>query len=463
MNKRDKFWINKLLCFAGIIFVFTVISLYNILLFNNSYMQEEKSELFVFQKQIEWAVKPYLASKDYANIKKYCEDFSGKDLNIRILDSNKNLIASSNGEQVETFTDYSGNNIFNLYKHAIKHKMIGNEKEININGNKYFLELTISEEDVMKSILKAERSIWFFFAACLILIISAFIYIVQGLRVPFNKLQDSITKIADGNLDTKIEVPNLDILQELACSIKKMTQRLKRQIQRLKELEEYKSEFIQNVSHEIKTPVTAISTAVQLIEENNSMFSEQDKECFNIISYQAKQINNLVNDILNISEIESEKMSLKDNFHDVNLNKIINEVIDFAQPNGINIRFFAEKESSYSGDERLLRQAITNLLTNAIKYSSADKVDISLKEDDEFITISVKDYGIGISEEHKDKIFEKFYRVDKARSRKSGGTGLGLSIVKNIVELHDGTIELITAPNKGCEFIIKLPLNFSVI
>lgn len=75
----------------------------------------------------------------------------------------------------------------------------------------------------------------------------------------------------------------------------------------------------------------------------------------------------------------------------------------------------------------------------------------------DLIIISIKDYGIGIPEEHKDKIFEKFYRVDKARSRKFGGTGLGLSIVKNIVELHNGTIELKTAPNKGCEFVITLP------
>lgn len=93
-----------------------------------------------------------------------------------------------------------------------------------------------------------------------------------------------------------------------------------------------------------------------------------------------------------------------------------------------------------------------------IKYSSTDKINISLYRAQNNITISVKDYGVGISDEHKDKIFEKFYRVDKARSRKSGGTGLGLSIVKNIAELHNGSVELITEPNNGCDFIISLPL-----
>lgn len=127
------------------------------------------------------------------------------------------------------------------------------------------------------------------------------------------------------------------------------------------------------------------------------------------------------------------------------------------------MRFLYEEELHYSVDERLFKQAITNLLTNAIKYSTTDKIDISLNKGNNFIVISIKDYGIGISKEHKDKIFEKFYRIDKARSRKSGGTGLGLSIVKNIIELHNGTIELITEPNQGCEFIIKLPLNSSVV
>lgn len=178
----------------------------------------------------------------------------------------------------------------------------------------------------------------------------------------------------------------------------------------------------------------------------------------NIISYQTKQINNLVNDILNISEIESEKTILSKNFQEINLNKIIEEAINFVQPNNINIEFNNSETITYKGDFNLLLQAITNLLTNAIKYSSTDKINISLYRTQNNITISVKDYGVGISDEHKDKIFEKFYRVDKARSRKSGGTGLGLSIVKNIAELHNGSVELITEPNNGCDFIISLPL-----
>lgn len=101
--------------------------------------------------------------------------------------------------------------------------MICHVEKLTIKNKKYYLEITVSEEDVMKSILKAQRSIWLFLGACLLLLISSFIYIIQKIRVPFNTLQDSITQIANGNLDTEITIPDIGILEELAISVKKMT------------------------------------------------------------------------------------------------------------------------------------------------------------------------------------------------------------------------------------------------
>lgn len=108
-----------------------------------------------------------------------------------------------------------------------------------------------------------------------------------------------------------------------------------------------------------------------------------------------------------------------------------------------------------TGNENLIQSAIENLITNAIKYSGSNKIDIILSETNSKIQISVKDYGIGIKQEYQNKIFEKFYRIDKARSRKNGGSGLGLAIVKNIVELHNGTISIKSKDLKGTEFIME--------
>ena len=124
-----------------------------------------------------------------------------------------------------------------------------------------------------------------------------------------------------------------------------------------------------------------------------------------------------------------------------------------------NISFVENAQISLLGDEVLISRAVTNLLMNAIKYSKSDKIDIILSVVNDMAEIQVKDYGVGIESKHKDLVFERFYRIDKARSRKTGGTGLGLAIVKNIVELHDGTITLESEVGNGCNFILNFPIN----
>lgn len=148
----------------------------------------------------------------------------------------------------------------------------------------------------------------------------AFIHIFHRLRVSFNKLEDSVIEIANGNLDKEIDIPNESLLIEITLSIKKMTERLKNQIIRLKQLEEYKSDFFQNVSHEIKIPITAINSAIELLQTKNSI-KNTDKECFDIIQFQTQSINKLVNDILCLSEIDLEKTGEKNHLNNLILIK----------------------------------------------------------------------------------------------------------------------------------------------
>lgn len=463
MNKRDKFWLNKLYGFTTIILIFAALSLYNIVKFNNSYMKEEIEELTIFQKQIEWVITPLIETHNTRKLQQYCDDFQYENIKFRIFDNNKKLLASSKGfsdtqlakDNIEFHKTCK--DIFKIYRHSIKDKMICHVEKLTIKNKKYYLEITVSEEDVMKSILKAQRSIWLFLGACLLLLISSFIYIIQKIRVPFNTLQDSITKIANGNLDTEITIPDIGILEELAISVKKMTKRLKRQIQRLEQLEEYKSDFIQNITHEIKTPITAINSAVELIETRYDEMSEADKECFNIISYQVKYINILVNDILNLAEIETEKSNDNKDYKEFSLNNLINNIINYSSTPNIKVNLIADKVYFFNGEDELMHRAISNLINNAIKYSQSDKIDVILSDNKTTLKIEVKDYGIGIEKKYFERLFEKFFRIDKARSRKTGGTGLGLAIVKNIIELHNGTIHIESELNKGTNFIIELP------
>lgn len=461
MKQRDLYWVKQIIIFLIIIIFFGIIYILNVLQFNSSYIQEEKEELQVFKRQIEWAIKPILQQKNYLQLQKYCDDFKNEDVEFRIFDKNKKLLAASNINNKTALIDKNSKILnknygkFKLYKYSTKNKKIGIREKIYVNDEEYYIELTISQADVMKSIINAQKIAIVFFIVCVTLFILALIQVFSNIRNAFNKLEDGVIEVADGNLDKEIEIPKIDLLKELTLSIKKMVKRLKTQIARLVQLEQYKTEFLQNITHEIKTPITAINSAVELIEERNSI-TDNDRECFNIIQYQIKAIDKLVNDILCLSEIEVAKTNENKNFKKFNLNLTIENVIKEFSYSNIQINSILDDVIYYFGDEDLIKIAISNLILNAVKYSKTEKIDFVLNKKNENIELIIKDYGIGIEKEHLNHIFERFYRVDKNRSRKLGGTGLGLAIVKNIIELHNGTITVESEKNNGVGFVINL-------
>lgn len=461
MKKRDLYWINEILIFLIITLVLGIIAFLGVLQFNASYMQEEQEELQITKKQIEWVIMPFLKNKNFSKIQEYCNDFKDKDTELRIFDENKKLIAASNLQNKTPLIAKDSNILHSKYsrfktlEYAIKNKKIGLREKYLINGHNYYLEITISQAEVLKTIIAAQKNILIFFGIYTILFIVGMFQIFRTLRTSFNELEDSVIEIVNGNLDTEIQIPRIDLLQELTVSIKKMVQRLKLQILRLSQLERYKSEFLQNITHEIKTPITAINSAIELIE-NNGTINEVDKECFNIIQFQIKSITKLVNDILALSEIEVAKTNKNKTFADVNLNEIIKDVMYDFSYSTIKINLQAPNEITLQGDKELLRMAISNLVSNAVKYSKTDKIDIILSKQNGRVEIIVQDFGIGISSEHINHLFERFYRIDKARSRSLGGSGLGLAIVKNVISLHGGKIDVKSELGKGTSFICKI-------
>lgn len=465
MKKRDLYWVNQIIAFTLTAFILGIISLFNILQFNASYMDEECEELQVFKRQIEWTITPYLEQKKFSILQKYCNDFINEDVEFRIFDENKNIIASSNPMNKSELLEKDSKivhkkyNKFKIYKYAIKDRKIGIVNTINTGKDKYYLELTVSQADVMKSIIIAQRNLFIFFTFCITLFIIGLIQVFYKIRNNFNKLEDSVIEVANGNLSTEIEVPQLDLLKELTLSIKKMVQRLKTQITRLTQLEEYKSNFLQNITHEIKTPITAINSAIELLETRNSI-TEEDRECFDIIQFQIKSIDKLVSDILYLSETEVAQTDEYKNFETFDLTSMLKRLINCFNYTNIKINLIQKEQPvKIYANREALTTAFSNLITNAIRYSETDNIDIILNKKENNIELIVKDYGIGISKNHLSHIFEKFYRIDKNRSRKLGGSGLGLAIVKNIIELHKGTIKVESDEGKGTSFIISFPLS----
>ncbi|RIL71926.1 PAS domain-containing protein [Staphylococcus devriesei] len=229
-------------------------------------------------------------------------------------------------------------------------------------------------------------------------------------------------------------------------------------ITNLKKLENLRREFVANVSHELKTPITSIKGFAETLIEG-AKNDEQSLEMFlNIILKESNRIESLVMDLLDLSHIE-QQTELETSY--VNLSELAYSTIDNLQNQAryknIVIESEIENDVIIEAHENKMAQVITNLLSNAINYSLEDnKVIVRVYRKGLKVNLEIEDFGIGIDKESQKHIFERFYRVDKARSRDSGGTGLGLSITKHIVEAHNGTINVESVPNKGSLFRVSI-------
>jgi two-component system phosphate regulon sensor histidine kinase PhoR len=233
-------------------------------------------------------------------------------------------------------------------------------------------------------------------------------------------------------------------------------------ITKLKKLENYRSEFVANVSHELKTPLTAIKNYSETLINGGLEDRENSKAFLLKIEKHADSLSALIDDILEISRLESGRNPGERK--DINVNDIINRsvemVLDKAGKKGINIEVKCEKGIRIKSFEDYLSRAVSNLIDNAINYSGqGGSIRVECLRNDNNIEISVSDNGIGIPKESLERIFERFYRVDPARSRETGGTGLGLSIVKHIMELNGGRVKVESRVGTGSKFTLIFPVR----
>jgi len=233
-------------------------------------------------------------------------------------------------------------------------------------------------------------------------------------------------------------------------------------ITRLRKLENIRKDFVANVSHEIRTPITAIKGFVETLRDG-AMQSPQDAERFlGIVQNHVQRLESLVEDLLSLSRIEEETEKEAVILEDKPIKEVLVGAIQLcevkAEPKQIRMELSCTEDVAARINPSLLEQAVVNLLDNAVKYSEPGKsvwVEMDTKEQE--ILIRVRDEGCGIEKQHQERLFERFYRVDKARSRKLGGTGLGLAIVKHIMEAQGGRVSMESQPGRGSTFTLHLP------
>ena len=270
---------------------------------------------------------------------------------------------------------------------------------------------------------------------------------------------DYISKPVDMNI-LLLKVKTFYRIYEQSRALNEMQKALRAEIEFRKEAERKKDEFISIASHELKTPMTSIKGYIQLLERSlDKNDIETVRKRLHKVQNQVEKLNLLVADLLDISKIESGKLKLNRQYFC--FNQMLDHILEVVQENNPFLKIIRKGrvESELFGDEMRIEQVITNFITNAVKYAPDGKeIHISSEIEGDKIHFSVRDFGIGMTEEHEQKIFQKFYRIEES-SERFQGLGIGLYICQEIIDRHKGKIGVTSTLGEGSTFYFKIPLH----
>ena len=277
---------------------------------------------------------------------------------------------------------------------------------------------------------------------------------------PLHAINERAKKITEGRLDQKILVDSRAAeVQDLATSLNRMSGKYRQKIDDLERLANLQSEFIGNVSHEVRNPIFAVSGYLEALA-TPVLKPDQQKRYAEKALQNLERLSNLFNDLIEIARLEYREDMIRPELFD--LGELANELEEVLKPKAEKKELILEIESPpvvIFADRDRIRQVLVNLIENAIVYTDKGSVQFRYRRRQDKVRLEITDTGKGISEDHLERIFERFYRVDPDRSRKSGGTGLGLSIVKQILHAHGEQIQVESTIGRGTRFWFHLPLE----
>jgi heavy metal sensor kinase len=333
-------------------------------------------------------------------------------------------------------------------------------QKVEVNGVVCVAQTGAVINDVVKT-LALFRTYLLMFAPLVLLVAAAGGYwLSQRALAPVDAIVQTARSVSGTNLHSRLAKLNTgDELQRLSDTLNEMLDRIERAFQRV-------SQFTADASHELRTPVALVRTEAELALRKSRGEIEY-RESLRHILLEAERTTTLIEELLSLARADSGRETL--NLHPVDLRETLHGLVaDWQQLATIRNLQFQEKITASGafvlGDATALRRVVNIVLDNAFKYTSPPgSVELSLMQEEAQAVITVRDTGIGIAAEEQSKIFERFYRVDKARSRDLGGAGLGLSIAQWIVQQHQGSIEVESMPGQGSVFRVKLPLTASPV
>ena len=309
----------------------------------------------------------------------------------------------------------------------------------------------------IKTLYDNIRAVTFSVILLLSVVIIAVAWFFSGKFVrPLRNIVTSVYHIESGDFSEKMNVrDNLEVAQ-ISDAVNSM-------LTALQNLEDSRQEFVSNVSHELKTPITSIKVLAESLTMQEDAPVELYREFMTDINQELERMTKIVNDLLSL--VKMDKSAAQMTIEETNINEFIEGILKGVTPiasqRNIEILLESVRPVTAQIDSVKLGMALTNIIENAVKYNFDNGwVKVSLNADHKFFYVRVSDSGVGIPEELQEHIFERFYRVDKARSRETGGNGLGLAITRNAVLLHRGSIKVHSVEKQGTTFAVRIPLNY---
>jgi len=294
-----------------------------------------------------------------------------------------------------------------------------------------------------------------FISIALVIVVS--IWIARYLTKPITHIKNAAQDIVDGDMDRQIDLDRNDEFGKLATSLNQMAGKLREDTERIKLFAEKQRQFFADITHEIRNPLHTISGSLEMLEMDG-LPKEKRKKYHANAKKQVERISRLFKDLVTLQRYDSDESFIEKKEFD--LSEIGTHMAEWyeekAAAKGINLQV-STHSCKAMGDPGKIEQVVDNLVSNAVKYTNGGSIKVDYYLNGEQVVVEVVDTGIGISEEHLDRLFDRFYRTDKARSRDKGGTGLGLSVVKSILMAHGSDINVESKVGEGSVFRFHLP------
>ncbi len=292
-----------------------------------------------------------------------------------------------------------------------------------------------------------------------ILLFAIALFVSYLLTRPFKRITAAISSVEEGFGNTRISIPDYAETEAIVDAFNNL-------MGRLKTLDESRDEFVSNVSHELKTPLTSMKVLSDSLISAEEVSNETYREFMEDIAEEVDRENKIINDLL--SMVKMDKATEEINTEDTDINELIEQLLKRVRPiadeKNVQIVFESKRQVNAEVDRTKFSLAIMNLVENAVKYNKENGwIRVGLDSDHQYFTITVSDSGIGIPEDSVDHIFERFYRVDKSHSSEMGGTGLGLAVTRSSVLMHRGAIKVNSVEGEGTTFTVMVPLKYVAV